>query len=45
MKIIVEEIEKEVKIALDLDKKRNNEELSHQISLKLILASIYLTVK
>jgi hypothetical protein len=42
--IIEEEIEKAAKIALDLEKKRNNEELSHHI-LKLILASIYLTVK
>ena len=39
-----EEIEKAAKIALVLEKKRNNEEISHHI-LKLILASIYLTVK
>ena len=29
-----EEIEKAAKIALDLEKKRNNEELSHHIYLK-----------
>jgi hypothetical protein len=39
-----EEIEEAAKIALVLEKKRNNEEISHHI-LKLILASIYLTVK
>ena len=39
-----EEIEKAAKIALDSEKKRNNEELSHHI-LKLILPSIYPTVK
>jgi hypothetical protein len=36
VRIIEEEIEKAAKIALDLEKKRNNEELSHHTGIPRI---------